>query len=113
MATSIMLAGLTGHVGLPPMFAEMKKPSDFNKTLYGSFALMFLIYLFVGVCGYLLFGGAASMLITTDMSAATHGVGGRVLVRLVLAAITFKLFCSVPMWVVVMVDIAQNLCAVP
>ncbi|KAL3921342.1 MAG: hypothetical protein SGPRY_004938 [Prymnesium sp.] len=32
MASSILMAGLTGHVGLPPLYSEMKKPSDFEKT---------------------------------------------------------------------------------
>ena len=41
MSASIMLAGLTGHVGLPPMYAEMKTPSAFRPTLYISFSLMF------------------------------------------------------------------------
>jgi len=109
MAASIMMAGLTGHVGLPPMYSEMKKPSDFQKTLYSAFFLMFLIYGYVGVCGYLLYGSGASVLITTDMSAVVHNLGGRILVNIVLAGITFKLFCSVPMCVLVLVDIAQNL----
>lgn len=74
MASSIMMAGLTGHVGLPPMYCEMKRPADFQKTLYGSFLVMFVAYGYVGVCGYLLYGDNASMLITADMSAAAHDV---------------------------------------
>ena len=67
MASSIMLAGLTGHVGLPPMYAEMKTPSAFRSVLYTSFAAMFAMYAAVGVCGYLLYGADASVLITQDM----------------------------------------------
>ena len=43
------------------------------------------------------------------MSQAVHDLGGRILVDLVLGGITFKLFCSVPMCVLVLVDISQNL----
>ena len=111
MAASIMMAGLTGHVGLPPMYSEMKRPSDFEKTLYSSFGVMFAIYGYVGVCGYLLYGSGASVLITSDMSDAVDpsSWAARALVNLVLGGITFKLFCSVPMCVLVLVDIAQNL----
>jgi vesicular inhibitory amino acid transporter len=109
MAASIMLAGLTGHVGLPPMYAEMRSPSAFNRTLYVSFALMLGMYAFVGLCGYLLYGQAAHMLITEDMSLATGADPLSVLLtNAVLLAITFKIFCSVPMCVVILVDIVQN-----
>ena len=111
MASSIMLAGLTGHVGLPPMYAEMKTPSGFRPTLYLSFLVMFLMYAVVASCGYLLYGVDSSVLITQDMSeaGAKSSVVGQVLIQLVDVGITFKLFCSVPMCVVVLVDIAQNL----
>ena len=105
MASSIMLAGLTGHVSLPPMYAEMRTPSSFKKVLYLSFLLLFLIYAIVGGCGYVLYGSSASVLITHDMSKA-FGMGhhtmpgtsaslGQLLVNLVLGGITFKIFCSV------------------
>lgn len=110
MAASIMLAGLTGHVGLPPMYAEMKTPSAFKPTLYFSFALMFGMYTFVGAAGYLLYGAGSHILITQDMSLAmTSGPLSVVLVKAVLLAITFKIFCSVPMCVVILVDIGENL----
>lgn len=101
MASSIMMAGLTGHVGLPPMYSEMKKPSDFEKTcvilqpkpspsrlafvlllcqpcaqfrLYWSFFLMFIIYGYVGVCGYFLYGGTSDVLTRLDSPAVCHDV---------------------------------------
>ena len=64
MSSSIMLAGLTGHVGLPPMYAEMKTRSAFRPVLYASFLAMFGMYAAVGIGGYLLFGADASVLIT-------------------------------------------------
>ena len=111
MSGSIMLAGLTGHVGLPPMYAEMKTPSAFRGTLYASFAAMLAMYVAVGVCGYLLYGDSSHMLITEDAATAKHhhGVLGRVLNQMVLGAITFKLFCGVPVCVLVLVDIANDL----
>ena len=69
---------LSFPVGLPPMYSEMKKPSDFDKTLYTSFGIMFLIYAYVGVCGYILFGDDSNVLVTTDMSNAAHDVGSKV-----------------------------------
>jgi len=109
MAASIMLAGLTGHVSLPPMYAEMKTPSAFRAVLYTSFALMFGIYALVGACGYVLYGEEASVLITEDMAAAgSDTVLGSVLTALILGCMTFKLFCSVPMCVVTLVDICQG-----
>ena len=115
MSGSIMLAGLTGHVGLPPMYAEMKTPSAFRPTLYAAFAAMLAMYAAVGVGGYLLYGADSSILITSDMMAAAvahthhHGVVGKVLSQLVLGAITFKLFCGVPVCVIVLVDITNDL----
>jgi hypothetical protein len=77
---------------------------------------MFAIYAVVGGCGYALYGGGASVLITTDM--ARDGVGMAagssgewlrpLLVNLVLGSITFKLFCSLPLCIVVLVDIART-----
>ena len=109
MAASIMLAGLTGHVGLPPMYCAMRRPSKFNQTLAWSFFTMCCFYVFVGSCGYALYGNGGSVLCTEDMSRSVHSVAGRVMVSLVLLGITFKLFCSVPMCVVVLTDIIENL----
>ena len=86
MSGSIMLAGLTGHVGLPPMYAEMKTPSAFRRILYASFAAMFAMYAAVGVGGYVLYGADSSVLITSDMAAAVahmkhHRLVGKVLRR--------------------------------
>ena len=100
MSSSIILAGLTGHVALPPMFAEMRTPSAFRSVLYTSFLGMFVIYGVVGGCGYALYGSDASVLITHDISKAWSAPNdgawvGPALANLVLGAITFKLFCSV------------------
>lgn len=109
MAASIMLAGLTGHVSLPPMYCSMANPSDFHRTLAVSFAIMFIMYGWVGACGYAVFGDAGSVLLTSDMDAAKHGGLDDTLVALVLGGISFKLFCSVPMCIVVLTDIGETL----
>ena len=109
MAASIMLAGLTGHVGIPPMYCSMRTPDAFHPTLAAAFAAIFAMYALVGVCGYLLYGGGASVLITSDMGGATTGWASTLLVGLVTAAITFKLFTSVPMCVQVLVDVCENM----
>lgn len=109
MSASIMLAGLTGHVALPPMYAEMKTPSSFKPVLYGSFSIMLGIYALVGAGGYLLYGGGADILITQDMADSASSGYDHFIVSLVLGGIAFKLFCSVPMCVVVLVDILENL----
>jgi vesicular inhibitory amino acid transporter len=109
MAASIMFAGLTGHVSLPPIYASMKRPSRFGSTLIWSFGAMFIFYAFVGACGYLLYGEDASVIVTEDMALAARGPMDRLLVNLILAGMAFKLFCSVPMCVVVLTDIAENL----
>jgi hypothetical protein len=109
MSASIMLAGLTGHVGLPPQYAGMKTQRDFTAVLYTSFGILFCIYCVVGVCGYHLYGDDASVLLTQDMAARQQDDFGAAMSDLIVVGITFKLFCSVPMCVAVMVDIAQNL----
>jgi len=110
MSGSIMLAGLTGHVGLPPMYTEMKTPSHFRRVLYLAFLAMFLMYAAVGVGGYALYGDGASILITQDMAnaaGANDGLG-QVFRYLVLGGITFKLFAGTPVCVLVLVDIVQD-----
>ena len=87
------------------MYAEMAKKRDFAPVLWSAFAIMFSIYAFVGAAGYALYGSTASVLITQDMSDAASDLGTRVLVSVVLAAMTFKLFCGVPMCIIVLVDI--------
>lgn len=110
MSGSIMLAGLTGHVGLPPMYAEMKTPSAFRPTFYLSFLAMLAMYAVVGIGGYLLYGTASHVLITEDMAeAAGKSAFAQFLVTLVLGSITFKLFCGVPLSVLITVDIIQDL----
>lgn len=109
MATSTMLAGLSGHVSLPPMFSAMQTPEDFSRTLGASFGIMFGIYALVGLCGYALFGDASSVLITTDMSISAGGWLSTLLVSVVICAMTIKLVCSMPLCVIVVVDIADNL----
>jgi vesicular inhibitory amino acid transporter len=109
MAASIMFAGLTGHVSLPPIYASMKRPSRFGSTLVWSFSAMFVFYALVGACGYLLYGQDASVIVTEDMASAARGPLDRLLVNLILVGMAFKLFCSVPMCVVVLTDIAENL----
>lgn len=133
MSSSIMLAGLTGHVSLPPMYAEMKTPSAFRRVLYASFAVMAAMYLVVGACGYALYGDDANILITSDMSrqwreqrtrssghasssvdGADDGADGggfslgALLVDLVLGGITVKLYASFPMTIVTIVDIVET-----
>jgi hypothetical protein len=103
MSSSIMLAGLTGHVALPPMYAEMRKPSAFRRVLYSSFMALFLVYAVVGCCGYATYGSDAAVLLTHDMSRAWSDVPdsssgawlGQLLVNLVLGGISFKMFCTV------------------
>ena len=109
MAASIMLAGLTGHVSLPPMYCSMETPRDFHKVIAVSFCVMLLLYGWVGICGYTVFGDAGSVLMTSDMSANASGALGGILVSLVLGGISFKLFCSVPMCIVVLTDIGETL----
>ena len=110
MAGSIMLAGLTGHVGLPPMYAEMKTPSAFRKTLCAAFVAMLAMYGIVGVGGYLLYGNDASVLITADMAnAAGFDPSRKALTSLVLGCITFKLFCGIPVCVLVLADVFKDL----
>ena len=87
----------------------MRRPSKFNQTLAWSFFTMCCFYVFVGACGYALYGNGGSVLCTEDMSRSVHSMAGRVMVSLVLLGITFKLFCSVPMCVVVLTDIIENL----
>jgi len=109
MSASIMLAGLTGHVGLPPMYASMRTPAAFYSTLGASFTFMFFLYGFIGAAGYYLYGAGGHVLITVDMSLAATSALEQVLVSVVLAGITFKLFASCPMCVVVLTDIVENL----
>jgi amino acid permease len=111
MAASIMLAGFAGHVSLPPMYAEMREPKKFKPTLYASFALMLGIYTIVGVCGYILYGRGASLLITQDMSDGVSDASptARLLVNGVLVLMLFKLFTGSPMCVLTLCDIVQNL----
>ena len=110
MSASMMLAGLSGHVGIPPMYAEMKTPSAFKRVLGFSFVVIFVMYATVGVVGYMLYGSGSNVLITSDMiQAGGGGAIGSVLLSLVLFCITFKLFCSVPLLIIVLVDVAQNM----
>lgn len=60
------------------MYSEMKKPSDFDATLYASFGIIFIIYAHVGACGYILFGNDAEVLVTTDMAKAALDMGKKV-----------------------------------
>ena len=108
MAASIMLAGLTGHVSLPPIYASMKTPSHFKRIITLSFVAMFFLYAFVGVCGYGLYGSENHVIITIDMTQAARSIVDRLLVTCILVGMTFKLFCSVPMCIVVLTDIAEN-----
>ena len=87
----------------------MKKPSHFTAVNALSFFVMFGLYAFVGVCGYGLYGDENHVLITVDMTVAARTVLDHVLVVGTLAGMTFKLFCSVPMCIVVLTDIAENI----
>jgi len=108
MASSITMAGLTGHVALFPIYEEMREQTYFKQTLFASFALIFLIYGSVQVGGYCVYGSTLDILVTTNMASGERGPIGTVLFTLVLSAITFKLFCSVAGTVLVLVDIFEN-----
>jgi len=108
MAASITLAGLTGHVGLFPIYEEMRTPTRFRGTLYTSFGAIFAIYAFVQLGGYFAYGSETSVLVTNNIARGSRGAIGSVLVGTVLAAITFKLYCSVAGTVLVLVDIFEN-----
>lgn len=74
LSTGIFIVSFGGHAALPQVYREMKNPEEFNRILDVSFIIMFLIYAGVGVVGYLIYGAAVNIIISTNLVENPGGV---------------------------------------
>jgi vesicular inhibitory amino acid transporter len=62
------MSGFSTHPIVPSLFKDMKDPSEFCKMLNWAYAAATVIYLSMGICGYLMFGNSVSDEITRDLA---------------------------------------------
>jgi len=74
LSTGIFMVSFAGHAALPQVYREMKKPEEFNRMLDVSFIIMFLIYAGAGVVGYLIYGTAVNIIVSTNLVGNPGGV---------------------------------------
>ena len=106
LASSQILAGITGHVGLPPMYSAMADKSKFTSALRTNFAVWYTLHLAVGACGYYLYGMDASIIVTTNMFESVRAfsaAGNLFSVTAVTIGITLKQLVTIPLLVQVLV----------
>lgn len=108
MCLAILMTSVAGHVALPPLLVAMKKPEDFRRTLIGSFSTIFVIYAFIGVSGYMLFGDDAAVVVNINIRAAMHSTAGEVLAQAIAAGIALKCLCTEPLLGLLVVDLAEK-----
>ncbi|WJX81856.1 hypothetical protein P8452_64688 [Trifolium repens] len=59
--------GFAGHAVFPNIYSSMKEPSKFPLVLFISFAFCLVMYLSVGIVGYIMFGEKAESQFTLNM----------------------------------------------
>lgn len=62
------MSGFSTHPIVPSLFKDMKNPSEFCKMLNWAYAAATVIYLCMGVCGYLMFGNGVSDEVTRNLA---------------------------------------------
>ncbi|UZJ56112.1 hypothetical protein CBS101457_005432 [Exobasidium rhododendri] len=68
LSFGLIMSGFSTHPIVPSLFKDMRNPSEFCKMLNWAYAGATVIYLSMGVCGYLMFGNEVSDEITRDLA---------------------------------------------
>jgi len=74
LSMGVFMISLGGHAALPKVYREMSKPDEFNSMLDVCFLIMFIIYTTTGVVGYLIYGAASNIIITTNLIQNPGGI---------------------------------------
>jgi len=68
LSFGLIMSGFSTHPIVPSLFKDMKNPAEFCKMLNWAYAAATIIYLSMGLCGYLMFGNGISDEITRDLA---------------------------------------------
>jgi len=85
LSMGIFVLSFAGHASLPQVYREMKKPEEFDRMLDVCFSIMFVIYAGAGVVGYLIYGHAANIIISTNLVDCPGGVLAKVTAGFIIA----------------------------
>lgn len=50
------MSGFAGHAVFPSIYRDMENPSDYNKMVNVTYQVTTVIYVFMAIIGYLMFG---------------------------------------------------------
>jgi amino acid permease len=111
ISAAIVAAAFTGHVALPSFYCAMERPGLLRRALTWAYVLLAIAYATVGAVGYTLYGVHSQELLLMDMGPSggqrvSHST--RVLLNIMLAALTMKALCAVPVELLVMADVLQR-----
>merc|ERR1711871_1692061 len=102
------MGSLAGHACLPSLAADMEKPEEFESMLNASFIVMFLLYVIMGVFGYLLYGRNADVLVTNDLHSDALTDAGRAFEKFVVCMVTISSFSTIGPIVSVLAKIPED-----
>ena len=69
----IFILSMAGHAALPGVYAQMRRPEDFNRMLDVSFFVIFLVYAVVAACGFYTYGDETAVVVTTNIESWPGG----------------------------------------
>lgn len=68
LSFGLVMSGFSTHPIVPSLFKDMRNPNEFCKMLNWAYIAATIIYLSMGIIGYLMFGNAVSDEITRDLA---------------------------------------------
>lgn len=85
LSMGIFVMSFAGHASLPVVYREMEKPEEFNQMLDFCWWIMFMVYAGAGVVGYLTYGYASSIIISTNLVENPGGALAKVTAGFIIA----------------------------
>ncbi|RIB25347.1 transmembrane amino acid transporter protein, partial [Gigaspora rosea] len=72
LSFGLLITGYAGHATFPSIYLNMKSPDKYPTVVNISFAISTVIYILLGVCGYIMFGNQTKPEITQNIKSSSY-----------------------------------------
>ena len=101
----IFILSMAGHAALPGVYAQMRRPEDFNRMLDVSFFVIFLVYAVVAACGFYTYGDETAVVVTTNIESWPGGA----LYYIVTSFVCFQIWTAISGTVQVLSEVPEEI----